>query len=200
MNDTFNGWNHIDYNNLEIVADYILTGKTVNEFNPDTSIYELLDKSRPLSILDFGCGIGRNTYGMGNYSDNWNVVGYDNLKMLNLTSVYCKLKYDRQFLNVKFINDWELIKSIKFDVIYCSLVLQHIYEKDLNTYLTDFKKITSKLIVHGRRFNDDRIDNQYKNTWNILENNGFSPSNRYETDYSIEGNPEEHTLCIYDIK
>ena len=200
MNNTFNGWEHIDYNNLDIVADYILTGKTVKEFNPDTSVYEFLDKSKSLTILDFGCGIGRNTYGMANYSSMWSLIGYDNLKMLNLTSVYCKLKYDKLFSNIRFINDWELVKNIKFDVIYCSLVLQHIYEKDLNVYLNDFKNMTGKLIVHSRRFNDDRIDDKYKNTWKILENNGLTPSNRYEVDYAIEGNPEEHTLCIYDIK
>ena len=39
---------------------------------------------------------------------------------------------------------------------------------------------------------------KYKNTWRILENNGYYPSNGSDTRYSIEGDPEEHMTCIYE--
>ena len=59
--------------------------------------------------------------------------------------------------------------------------------------------MTNKLIVSGRRFNDDMVDDKYKNTWEIFENNGYYPSNINDIKYSIEGDLEEHTLCIYDL-
>ena len=95
--------------------------------------------------------------------------------------------------------DWDLLKTMKFDCIYATLVFQHIYENDLNLYLQDIKRMTNKLIVSGRRFNDDMVDDKYKNTWEIFENNGYYPSNINDIKYSIEGDLEEHTLCIYDL-
>ena len=64
--------------------------------------------------------------------------------------------------------------------------------------------MTKKLIVFGRRYNDEFVidDNTkivFENTWQILENNGYYPSNINDVKYSIEGDPEEHTLCIYDL-
>jgi hypothetical protein len=59
--------------------------------------------------------------------------------------------------------------------------------------------MTNKLIVSGRRFNDDMVYGKYKNTWQILENNGYYPSNKDDIKYSTDGDPEEHILCIYDI-
>jgi hypothetical protein len=59
--------------------------------------------------------------------------------------------------------------------------------------------MTHRLIVSGRRFNDDIIDGKYKNTWQILENNGFYSSNAKEINYKIDGDPEEHITCIYDL-
>ncbi len=59
--------------------------------------------------------------------------------------------------------------------------------------------MTNKLIVSGRRFNDDMAGDVYKNTWQILENNGYYPSNASDIKYSVEGDPEEHITCIYDL-
>ena len=78
-------------------------------------------------------------------------------------------------------------------------MFQHIHEEDLNVYLNDIKSMTNRLIVSGRRFNDDSVDGKYKNTWQILENNGYHPSNADVIKYSIEGDPEEHITCVYDI-
>ena len=198
-NISFNSWINIDYNNIDIVADYICTGKTPKEFKPEPELYKVLDKCNPLNILDFGCGIGRNSFGMASYSALWNITGYDNMKMISLTDNYKNIKYNNTIIdNVKFESDWDIVKNMKFDCIYCSLVLQHIYESDLNTYVLDFKRMTSKLVVAGRRFNDEKIAGNYKNTWRILENNGLTPSYSNRR-YAIEGDPEEHMLCVYRL-
>jgi len=81
-------------------------------------------------------------------------------------------------------------------------VFQHIFEDDLSIYLTDLKKITDRLVVSGRRFNDDVEESKYKNTWEILEKNGWFPSECYRDNnlkYSSAGDINEHFLCVYDI-
>jgi hypothetical protein len=98
------------------------------------------------------------------------------------------------------MSDWDQLKTMNFDCIYATIVFQHIHEKDLNLYLQDIKQMTNKLIVSGRRFNDDIIDGKYKNTWQILENNGYHPSNALDIKYFIDGDPNEHITCIYDNK
>jgi hypothetical protein len=122
--------------------------------------------------------------------------------MINKANEYSKLKFNKtiyDYSNIELIRNWEQLKKIKFDCIYATLVFQHIHENDLNLYLQDIKRMTNKLIVSGRRFNDDMVDGKYKNTWEIFENNGYYPSNINDIKYSIEGDPEEHTLCIYDL-
>jgi hypothetical protein len=59
--------------------------------------------------------------------------------------------------------------------------------------------MTKKLVVFGRRFNDDMVNEKYKNTWQIFENNGLYPSNANEVSYKTHGDLEEHTLCIYNF-
>jgi uridine kinase len=77
-------------------------------------------------------------------------------------------------------------------------VLQHIYEKDLSQYLSDIKNMTPKFIVHGRRFNDEIINGQHKNTWEILEKNNLFPDDT--TGYSVSGNKSDHHGFVYSIK
>ncbi len=63
-------------------------------------------------------------------------------------------------------------------------------------YIDSIKKMTDLLIVSGRRLNDD--DN--KNTWEILENNGLYPINAEEINYQVNGDPHEHITCIYNLR
>ena len=91
------------------------------------------------------------------------------------------------------------MKEEKFDVIFCGLVLQHIYEDALGVYLKDFKNMTKKMIVMGRRFNDDP---KGRSTWTILGENGWVPSKFLsgltQIPYTPDGNPEDHNIAIYD--
>ena len=130
----------------------------------------------------------------------------DSEKMLERTSEYCHSKYNKNisdYPNVTFTSDWKYVKSQKFDYTYATLVLQHIFEEELNQYCQDFKNITKKLIVHGRRHNDDKLNGLYKNTWKILENNGLFPisctlQGNIEWKYSVYGDDlNEHFTCLY---
>jgi SAM-dependent methyltransferase len=155
---------------------------------------------QPLRILDFGCGVGRNTFGAAIQYPKWFVIGYDNDAMLSKKEEFFTIHYKPPMpLNVVFTSDWEAVKAQQFDVIFCSLVLQHIYEDALVTYLNDFRSITKKLIVSGRRINDDPAN---KSTWSILEANGWSPKEFLSAgavvSYIPEGSPEEHNTAIYE--
>jgi len=202
MNNSFNGWFYVDEYNLNKVVDLVLTNGTAETIHSDMWLTPIIgDKNTSISVLDFGCGVGRNIFDFSQNFPNWKFYGYDNPNMINKANEYSKIRFNksiRDYSNLELISDWDRLKAMKFDCIYATIVFQHIHEKDLNTYLNDIKKMTDRLIVSGRRFNDDMVDGKYKNTWRILENNGYYPSNRSDTRYSIEGDPEEHMTCIYE--
>lgn len=203
MNSTtfLNAWTNIGNLPIENTLNYILTNATIESVRPDTFIFDLIsDGSTHPQVLDFGCGIGRNTFGLSLYKPNLTIFGYDNFAMINKTNEYATRKYNRSassFENVTFLSDWNIIKQMKFDCIFAAVVLQHITEKELYTYLSDFKNMTKKLIVSGRRFNDDQTFYGYKNTWEILEKNGYIPSKSLSP-YSVDGDMDEHMTCIYE--
>lgn len=203
MNKTFNGWNDVEKLTLDNVVDLVLTNGTAETINSDMWLIPTIgDESKLLSVLDFGCGVGRNIFDFSQNFPNWKFYGYDNPHMIDKANEYSKLKFNKtiyDYSNLELISDWDRLKTIKFDCIYATIVFQHIHEKDLNVYLQDIKNMTNRLIVSGRRFNDDMVDDNYKNTWQILENNGYYPSNVNDIKYSIDGDLEEHTLCVYDL-
>lgn len=199
MKDTFHGWAGVKKLNIDTVSDLILTGHKAKDARPDSWLFKYIgDKNTPLEVLDFGCGFGRNAFALANYGDKWMVTGYDNDSMLEKTKEFCGIQYaGKSFKNLRFVSDWDSIKVRKFNCIYCTLVLQHIYEDALVTYIGDFKKMTNLLLVAGRRFNDQRR----KSTWAIIEEQGLVPEEFYlggnKISYSAEGTPNEHNWAIY---
>jgi len=203
MNNSFNGWLYVDTYNLNKVVDLVLTNGTCETIKSDTWLTPMIgDRNNNLSILDFGCGVGRNIFEFSQILPKWKFCGYDNPNMLKKAKEYSIKKFNKNiedYPNLQLFSEWDALKSVKFDCIYATIVFQHIYEKDLNIYLQDIKKMTNRLIVSGRRFNDDSVNGKHKNTWQILENNGLYPSNDKQINYKINGDPDEHITCIYDI-
>lgn len=201
MKETFNIWTKIGSGELETIITAIAGVKKLDDFACDTCLPLLFgDKTNTLTILDFGCGIGRNIFEFSMYNNNWIFYGYDNENMIKKAEDYSKIKFNKsinEYNNVYLSYDWEYIKNLKFDCIYATLVFQHIFEDALTSYLNDIKKMTNKLFVGGRRFNDEYVNNKYKNTWEILEKNGFYPSNALEAGYSRDGDMHDHYFCVY---
>lgn len=201
MKDTYNGWSNIKWCPFEKVVDLVLTNGDPDNLNSDYWILDIIKNNvagENLNILDFGVGIGRNIFNFSKKHPNWSFTGYDNEHMLKFTEQYCVRKFNHDisnFSNVRLESNWDVIVENKYDCIYSTIVLQHIYEDALNVYLNTFKKITNFLIVAGRRLNDDNN----KNTWEILEKNGLHPINSEEIGYSVDGDPHEHITCVYDL-
>jgi SAM-dependent methyltransferase len=199
----FNEWNYVSTRDLSEVVKFIVGG-TVQSINADDWLLDYITTiSQPTSVLDFGCGIGRNIFSFSDKKPDWKFYGYDNNNMIEKAEEFLLSKFNKNlnyYKNINLTSNWDYLRSNRFDCIYATLVFQHIREVDLNQYLQDIKKMTNRLIVSGRRFNDDTIDGKYKNTWQILENNGYYPSNYKDINYKIDGDPEEHTTCIYDIR
>lgn len=203
MEKSFNQWNNVNKISLDSVVDLVLTNGTPETIQSDIWLTPMFgDKNESLSILDFGCGVGRNIFDFSIKFPNWNFYGYDNINMLQKADEYSMKRFKKSYnsyQNLKFLSEWNGVKKLKFDCIYATIVFQHIYEDDLKTYLQDIKGITKRLIVSGRRFNDDMTGGTYKNTWQILESNGYYPTNARDINYSIDGDPNDHITCIYDI-
>jgi len=167
----FNNWDNLNNVTLDKLAGLIITDKSVNNVSPDEFIYNYISNDQHL-ILDFGCGIGRNIFAIANNYPNVNIIGYDNSSMISRAEEYSVLRYNKKvkdYNNLKLISDWNQLKCLKFDFIFATLVFQHINELDLSLYLKDIKGMTEKLIVSGRRFNDEVENGVHKNTWEILQ-------------------------------
>lgn len=201
MNETFRGrWSKLDECDINKVSDLILTGTTAKEAEASTWLPNFLgDEDKPITLLDFGCGFGRNTIWLAKTFPQWTVVGYDSEQMLKRVPEYAFIKYDGKLPNnVWFVSNWEQVRMHKFDKMMCVLVLQHIHGPDLANYLKDFKNITSFLLVHGRRYNDGKGQ---RSTWAILEENGYLPDKFYsgheDAPYIADGDPSEHNSAKY---
>jgi hypothetical protein len=200
MNYSFNAWNKINTLSLDKVVDMVITNGTVHTIKSDTWLLQYMgEESSRESILDFGSGVGRNIFDFSSKRTNWEFVGYDNPSMIEKSNEYLRVTNRTFPTNVCLTDDWESLRLRKFSCVYATLVFQHILEDDLNRYLSDIKSMTTRLIVSGRRFNDDLVDGSYKNTWEILEKCGFYPSNAKKINYTSQGHPDEHTTCIYKI-
>jgi len=202
MKDTFHAWIDLNGKTMDEIISLIVTNKNLEITTHDDWIMsEIGTPDQNFKLLDFGCGVGRNTFGFSE-NKNWNIVGYDSDVMLENSKEYCKLKFNKninEFKNVIFSSDWNLVSTMKFDCIYATLVFQHIFENDLSKYLQDIKVMSNRMVVMGRRFNDeiDKLTGKHKNTWKILENNGFYPCDADCKGFTIDGDVNHHITVCY---
>ena len=205
MSNSFGTWkNNIPHSNLNETIDYVLTGYDINTIPPSHHLLKYINqenKSNNTRLLDFGCGVGRNIIFLSNSLPDCQIYGYDNDIMLSQAKAFVRQKHQKDIENIEnihLLSNWTDVKKQKFDLIYTTLVFQHINEEPLSQYLKDIKGMTDTLLVESRRLNDD-IDpttQQHKNTWQIMEKNGCKPY-FCSNNYTVDGNPEDHFVCIY---
>ncbi len=151
-------WNEIS--DIETAKKEILSG---NPFLPHEDAIKIVDEycnEQKKKILDFGCGLGRNTCRLRSFG---HCVGYDLPNIIEMAVEYLEDDTD-------LTHDWDYIRAQQFDLIYASLVLQHIPADELQDYLNHFHVMSPVLLVVGREHNDhfqDRTVREFicANSW-----------------------------------
>ena len=140
----------------ETAPDAIITNakhtvETLHEIEQEG--WEFLPRGE--SVLDFACGVGRNSYRL---QQNFkNVYCYDLPNMIEIMRSTEKFRKDGTYLRV--YDNWDNVSWRRFDVIFCCIALQHIYEEELMMYLSDFTKMAKNIYVFTRSYNDDNKKN-----------------------------------------
>ena len=131
----------------EEVEEAILTNASKTGFLP-TDFRKLFPESTS-TVLDFGCGVGRNIDVLrASFSNFKQYLGYDLPGMLSLMTLEKRCKYDRT------TSDFEVVKTFKPRIIFASLVFQHIPTHTLMRYLLEMSQWPNLLYVHSRWYND----------------------------------------------
>src|SRR5215212_8171034 len=111
------------------LRERILTG--FRDGKPFTPYVPTLPLPVPAAaVLDFGCGLGRNFPYLKSVASR--VVGYDLPAMIERCRRAAPVAADA------LSSDWEAVRVERFDLVFASLVLQHVPEHVCRTSLEDF--------------------------------------------------------------
>ena len=145
MKDRSNFWSSLD---TKTAGDAILTGYEgdLSDMPVFDSVIDLCGSGK--SVLDFGCGVGRNMKELVKSFDS--VTGFDFPNMVKMCTVDGAT------------SDWNNVVSKKYDVILASLVFQHIHPDDLRVYMNDLVKVTNRIVLHSRTWFDFTEENVEK--------------------------------------
>jgi len=127
------------------IRDAILAGyKAGNPFTPYVPTVSL-----PIgfgSVLDFGCGLGRNFPYLVSIARE--VVGFDLAPMVERCRSLAPVPVSC------LTADWDEIRCRRFDLIFASLVLQHIAPAAVRSLLEDFARLAPATYLISRARSD----------------------------------------------
>ena len=131
------------------LREKILTGyKTGKPFTPYEPTVPL--PAAPRRVLDFGCGLGRNFPLLTRLSSD--VVGFD------LPPMIARCGQLPIPTGVQLSDDWPRLREEGFDLVYASLVLQHIETDACRTYLRDFAAMAPRVYLLTRASTDFHVN------------------------------------------
>jgi SAM-dependent methyltransferase len=128
----------------EDLRERILTG--VKSGKPFTPYVPTLPLPAPIgSVLDFGCGLGRNFPYLATIAER--VVGFDLPEMIARARAA-----GAAGAGILLSSDWDAVRAMSFDLIVASLVLQHVPEDSCRTALADFARMApvTYLLARGQ--------------------------------------------------
>jgi len=138
-------WKQIACRDINTIRDCILTGfKDGKPFAPDAP---RVIGSQYKRILDFGCGLGRNFPLLRSLCDV--VHAYDLPEMVEK----CRIESSESIQLLT--SNWNEIARHHYDLIYASLVVQHLDLPVLQSFLIEWSHIADRVFVHTRCYLDD---------------------------------------------
>jgi SAM-dependent methyltransferase len=127
------------------IRERILTGyKDGKPFTPYVPTLPL--RSGLGNVLDFGCGLGRNFPYLKQTARS--VTGFDLPPMIEQCRRVATERVDL------LSSDWDQIRALRFDLIFASLVLQHIEPDAVRTFLIDFARMSPEMYLLTRTRTD----------------------------------------------
>lgn len=151
-------------------------GKAKSEIEAETTInlpfenrlkhlVDLIDVWDFVRVLDFGCGIGRHIKWLRGQSKGQIITGYDFPNMVVLAKEYLG---EEEWLKVRWINPpMSNLFEEQFDLIVCSLVLQHMSKGEVQLALSLFAEMlgsAGRLLVHSRVESDSGFS-----VWDLIQ-------------------------------
>ena len=141
-------WLEVAAGSAEDVRERILTG--FKEGKPFTPYVPTIALPPVQSVLDFGCGLGRNFPYLKSIATQ--VEGFDLPPMI----VRCRELATEQVTSLN--SDWTIVRNRRYDLVFASLVLQHIETDSCRQLLADFAEMAPWLYLLTRTRSDfDRV-------------------------------------------
>lgn len=125
-------WSDIADGDADELRERILTGYKSGK--PFTPYVPTIAMPAPIeSVLDFGCGLGRNFPYLKTIATN--VEGFDLPQMIARCRTLGTVPIS------SLTSDWEDVRTRRYDLVFASLVLQHIETAECRRYLADIAGI-----------------------------------------------------------
>jgi SAM-dependent methyltransferase len=132
------------------------------------------------SVLDFGCGLGRNFPWLNQVART--VTGFDLPPMIER----CRAAATEP-VGV-LTSDWERLKRLKFDLIFASLVLQHIEPAPVRGLLEDFATMAPAVYLLTR------VDTDFgENMFDVIAETGLYEAGEC---VDVDHDPVTHQLKV----
>src|SRR5262245_15348952 len=127
------------------LREHILTG--FKKGKPFTPYVPTIDLPSPVGrLLDFGCGVGRSFPLLRTIAGH--VTGFDLPPMIARCRTLATVPAD------DLVDDWQQVRTRRFDLIVCVLVLQHLEPPACRAFLQDFARMTPEVYMLTRADSD----------------------------------------------
>jgi SAM-dependent methyltransferase len=160
------------------LREHILTG--FKDGKPFTPYVPTIGLPSPLErVLDFGCGVGRSFPFLRTVARH--VTGFDLPPMIARCRTLAPVPADDLF------DDWQEVRTQRFDLIVCVLVLQHLEPADCRAFLHDFARMAPAVYLLTRADSDFGT--------NVLQE--VSAAGLYDVNTSVE---VEHDAATHQLR